>query len=111
MFKILVGSADVLVGCAEIEFPQVCGCVFQRKQFVLSGWDEQVVLMVDSDACLSIRMWKLNEGPGAPEWCGPSTISRQECPNFDTMGENSSGWTMMFNKKWKISQTIFGIFY
>ena len=91
MFKILVGSADVLVGCAEIEFPQVCGCVFQRKQFVLSGCDEQVVLMVDSDACLSIRMWKLNEGPGAPEWCGPSTISRQECPNFDTMGANSSG--------------------
>ena len=62
MFKILVGSADVLVGCAEIEFPQVCGCVFQRKQFVLSGWDEQVVLMVDSDVCLSIRMWKLMKG-------------------------------------------------
>jgi len=48
-------------------------------------------------------MWNLKEQPSNSEWCESNPIWRPECPNFDRVKENSSGWTMMFDAELKIS--------
>ena len=37
------------------------------------------------------------------ELCESNLIWRPERPKFNRVGTNSSGWTMMFDEKWKIS--------
>lgn len=82
----------------EITLPEGCRKVCCKpSSLYLSGCHGRVVLIQKGEKLACMRMWRLNEGQGAAEWCELHAIWGPNRNRFYSVVENS-GWAMMVDR-------------